>query len=147
MRGATPSASRCPNRSGRVTELALTAAFAGTVLSVEVSPGEAVRAGDVLVVLESMKMEHVLEASSGGVIDSVAVTVGDAIQTGDVILKMTVTADEPVVVIDPTGSTSPACRLRPPNGPIRLTRCVDLLPSVDGTSNPPRTASESRAPL
>jgi acetyl-CoA carboxylase carboxyltransferase component len=91
-----------------VTELALTATFAGTVLSVAVSPGDAVRAGDVLVVLESMKMEHVLEASCGGVIESVAVAVGDAIQTGDVILRMTVTADEPVfAAVEPESESLP----------------------------------------
>jgi acetyl-CoA carboxylase carboxyltransferase component len=96
-----------------VTDLALTATFAGTVLSVAVSPGDVVRAGDVLVVLESMKMEHVLEASSGGVIDSVAVTVGDAVQTGDVILRMTVTADEPVFAATEPESESLSDEVRP----------------------------------
>ena len=96
-----------------MTELALTATFAGTVLSVAVSPGDAVRTRDVLVVLESMKMEHVLEASSGGVIDSVAVTVGDAVQTGDVILRMTITADEPVLAAVESESESVSDEVRP----------------------------------
>ena len=42
----------------------LTVPFAGTVLRVDVAPGDQVRAGDVLVVLESMKMEHVVEAAA-----------------------------------------------------------------------------------
>ncbi len=66
----------------------LVAQFAGMVVSVSVAPGDVVGAGTVLVVLESMKMEHVVEAAVGGVVDSIAVTVGDAVQTGDVLLRM-----------------------------------------------------------
>ena len=44
----------------------LTVPFAGTVLRVDVGPGDQVRPGAVLVVLESMKMEHVVEAASAG---------------------------------------------------------------------------------
>ena len=62
--------------------------FAGTVLKVAVAPGDAVGAGSVLVVLESMKMEHVVEAESAGVIESVRVAVGDAVQSGDVLLSL-----------------------------------------------------------
>jgi acetyl-CoA carboxylase carboxyltransferase component len=75
----------------------LVASFAGTVVSIAVGPGDAVSAGDVLVVLESMKMEHVLQASQNGVVNSIAVTVGDAIQNGEVILTMSVSEDEPVL--------------------------------------------------
>ena len=42
---------------------ALTVPFAGTVLRVAVAPGDQVAAGTVLVVIESMKMEHVVEAA------------------------------------------------------------------------------------
>jgi acetyl-CoA carboxylase carboxyltransferase component len=62
--------------------------FAGTVLKVAIVPGDAVGAGSVLVVLESMKMEHVVEAESAGVIESVRVAVGDAVQSGDVLLSL-----------------------------------------------------------
>ena len=75
----------------------LVASFAGTVVSIAVAPGDAVLGGDVLVVLESMKMEHVLQASQSGVIDSVAVSVGDTVQNGEVILTMRVTEHEPVL--------------------------------------------------
>ena len=69
----------------------LTVPFAGTVLRVAVSPGDHVAPGDVLVVLESMKMEHVVEAATPGRIDSVEVGVGDAVRTGDVVVSMTET--------------------------------------------------------
>ena len=67
----------------------LTVPFAGTVLRVAVAAGDRVEAGAVLVVLESMKMEHLVEATTAGVIDAVLVAPGDAVQTGDVLVRMT----------------------------------------------------------
>ncbi len=66
----------------------LTASFAGTVLGVEVSPGDMVSAGTTLVVLESMKMEHAIEAPVAGRVDSVAVAPGDAVQSGDELVSL-----------------------------------------------------------
>jgi acetyl-CoA carboxylase carboxyltransferase component len=66
----------------------LCATFAGTVVRVDVAPGNTVEAGAVLVVLESMKMEHVVEAATPGRVDSVAVAPGDAVQTGDLLLTV-----------------------------------------------------------
>ncbi|HEY5384517.1 MAG TPA: carboxyl transferase domain-containing protein [Acidimicrobiales bacterium] len=69
---------------GGLTEL--TVPFAGTVLRVDVGPGDQVRPGAVLVVLESMKMENVVEAASAGTVRAVAVSVNDAVQAGDVLV-------------------------------------------------------------
>ncbi len=80
--------------AGLTKPVAVAASFAGTVLRVEVVPGDAVAAGAVLVVLESMKMEHVVEATTPGRIDSVAVAVGDAVQTGDVLLEVSPHAED-----------------------------------------------------
>ena len=71
---------------GGLTEL--TVPFAGTVLRVAVAPGDRVPAGAVLLVLESMKMEHVVEAAAPGTVDSVAVSAGDAVQAGDVLVRI-----------------------------------------------------------
>jgi acetyl-CoA carboxylase carboxyltransferase component len=71
---------------GGLTELAVP--FAGTVLRVAVAPGDRVPAGAVLLVLESMKMEHVVEAAAPGTVDSVAVAAGDAVQAGDVLVRI-----------------------------------------------------------
>ena len=81
-----------------LTDLAVP--FAGTVLRVDVAAGDRVPAGAVLVVLESMKMEHVVEAATPGVIDSVLVAPGDAVQTGDVIVRMTESDGPPVAPIE-----------------------------------------------
>src|ERR1700728_3098432 len=68
-----------------LTELA--APFAGPVLRLGAAPGAAVPAGAVLVVLESMKMEHVIEAPTSGAVQSFSVAVGDAVQSGDSLLR------------------------------------------------------------
>ncbi len=63
----------------------------GTVTVVEVVTGQQVSAGDRLVVVEAMKMEHVLTAPVDGVVREVPATVGG-----------TVARDEVLVVVDPT---------------------------------------------
>ncbi|MGE0098770.1 MAG: carboxyl transferase domain-containing protein [Hydrogenophaga sp.] len=52
-----------------------------------VAPGDVVRAGDVLVVLESMKMEHEVRAPSAARVLEVFCAVGEAVQVGDVLLR------------------------------------------------------------
>ena len=60
----------------------------GTVVSVEAGPGDAVAAGAVLVVLESMKMEHVVAAEAAGVVRAVRATVGATVAPGDVLVEL-----------------------------------------------------------
>jgi acetyl-CoA carboxylase carboxyltransferase component len=61
----------------------------GTVVSVDVRDGDVVREGAQLVVLEAMKMEHVVAASEAGVVATVRVAVGDTVMPGDVLLTVT----------------------------------------------------------
>jgi acetyl-CoA carboxylase carboxyltransferase component len=71
-----------------VAELAVTAPFAGVVVSVAHEADEAVGAGAALLVLEAMKMEHEVLAQSDGVVLSVEVAVGDAVEEGQVLLML-----------------------------------------------------------
>jgi acetyl-CoA carboxylase carboxyltransferase component len=71
-----------------VAELAVTAPFAGVVVSVARQANESVGAGASLLVLEAMKMEHEVLAESGGVVLSVEVAVGDAVEEGQVLLVL-----------------------------------------------------------
>ena len=71
---------------GGLTEL--TVPFAGTVIRVDVAAGQQVAAGAQLLLLESMKMEHVVEAAKGGTVAEVTVAVGDAVQSGDVLVRI-----------------------------------------------------------
>ena len=61
------------------------AEIVASVLEVVVSKGDKIGAGDILVLLESMKMEIPVLAEIGGTITEVSVAVGDVIQAGDLI--------------------------------------------------------------
>ena len=58
----------------------------GSVISVLVAVGDAVMAGDVLVTLEAMKMEHSIKAPHSGTVSDVRVAVGDQVETGAVLV-------------------------------------------------------------
>jgi len=64
----------------------VTAEMQGTILSVNVSEGDTVEAGDVLCVLEAMKMENDIVAEFGGTVEQVAVSEGESVDMGDLLL-------------------------------------------------------------
>jgi acetyl-CoA carboxylase carboxyltransferase component len=69
-------------------ELAVTAPFAGVVVAVEHRSGGPVQAGEALVVLEAMKMEHEVLAEADGIVSRIEVAVGDAVQEGELLLVL-----------------------------------------------------------
>jgi acetyl-CoA carboxylase carboxyltransferase component len=81
----------------------------GTVVLVSVKPGDQVRAGQQLVVLESMKMEHVVAAPVAGRVTGVGVEPGETVKRDQVLVAI-----QPGVVIEehaaPAESTSPGIR-------------------------------------
>ena len=60
----------------------------GEVIRVEVAPGDTVEAGQTLLVLSSMKMEHSISAFEDGTVEEVLVATGDQIEAGTLMLKM-----------------------------------------------------------
>ena len=61
------------------------AEMVANVLQVYVAPGDAVAAGDTVVLLESMKMEIPVLAEEGGTVLELKVSEGDVVQEGDVL--------------------------------------------------------------
>ncbi len=60
----------------------------GTVVAVHVAPGDRVAAGDALVVLEAMKMEHRIRADADATVVEVVVAVGDAVDAHEVLVVL-----------------------------------------------------------
>lgn len=75
-----------PAASGAGEKVA--APMPGTIVSVNVSDGQAVKKGDVLVVLEAMKMENEIKAPKDGTITSVAVSKGESVDTGAALVTI-----------------------------------------------------------
>ncbi len=65
---------------------AVNAPMPGTILKVNVSQGQAVKEGDVLCVLEAMKMENEIMAPKAGTVTQVVVSKGSSVNTGDALV-------------------------------------------------------------
>jgi biotin carboxyl carrier protein len=63
----------------------IVAEMVANVMTVNVSEGDAIEAGDTVVVLESMKMEIPVIAETAGTVAALHVAEGDVVQEGDVI--------------------------------------------------------------
>jgi acetyl-CoA/propionyl-CoA carboxylase biotin carboxyl carrier protein len=61
----------------------------GTVLAVEVEEGQEVEAGQVLCIVEAMKMENEVHAHRGGRVTDLSVAPGQPVKTGQVICVVT----------------------------------------------------------
>ncbi|HXY94704.1 MAG TPA: carboxyl transferase domain-containing protein [Acidimicrobiia bacterium] len=71
----------------------VSAPILGTVVSIDVEPGDVVRPGQAVAVIESMKMEHVVTAESGGMVAEVTIGVGSTVAIGDALLTIVPTVD------------------------------------------------------
>ena len=76
------SAAPAPAGSGE----AMPAPLAGNIWKINVNPGESVKEGDVMLILEAMKMETEVRAPRGGKISTVTVREGDSVAVGDTLL-------------------------------------------------------------
>ncbi len=115
------------------------AAFGGTVLRLAVGPGEEVPAGADLLVIESMKMEHVIEAPVAGSVRSFSVSVGDAVQSGDALLHFAPSAVEQVE----TATTAPSAEAPAERGEIRP-ELAELRRRTAATQDAGRTEATER---
>ena len=95
----------------------VTAPMPGNILKVNVSVGQSVKAGDVLVVLEAMKMENEIMAPCDGVVSAVPVAKGATVNTGDLLVAIggTVSAAAPAPVAAPA-APAPAAPAAPVAG-------------------------------
>ena len=83
-----PASTPAPAPSANAGQTSITAPMPGTVLDIKVSVGQSIKKGDVVCVLEAMKMENDIPAPADGVVASVNVQKGASIGANDVIITL-----------------------------------------------------------
>ena len=85
---APKKAPSAPKASGSEGAVKVNSPMPGKILSVKASVGQAVSKGDVIMVLEAMKMENEIVAPSDGTIASINVGTGDSVEAGSVLATL-----------------------------------------------------------
>jgi len=85
---SAPVAAPAAPKAGAVGATLLEAPMIGKIVGLKVAVGQVVKAGDVIAVLEAMKMENELVAPKAGTVVSVNVTVGQQVEAGDLIASL-----------------------------------------------------------
>jgi propionyl-CoA carboxylase alpha chain len=84
---ASDLASRLPERAPPDTSRQVVSPMPGLVISIEVAPGQEVRSGETLAVIEAMKMQNILRAERDGVVKSVGPKAGDSVAADEVLIE------------------------------------------------------------
>ena len=85
---AAPAPAAAPKASGNAGATAVKAPMPGNLIKVNVKVGDAVKKGDVLCVLEAMKMENDIMAPADGVVASVEAAQGASVATDAVLVTL-----------------------------------------------------------
>lgn len=83
---AAPKAA--PAASGAAGSVSVTSPMPGKILAIKVKPDQAVSKGEVLMVLEAMKMENDIVAPQDGTVATVNVAVGESVEPGATLATM-----------------------------------------------------------
>lgn len=83
---AVPAAPAAPAPVASAEGTSVVSPMPGSILAVNVSQGQSVRAGEVLLVLEAMKMENDIVAPSDGIVKQVLVAKGTTVETDQVLV-------------------------------------------------------------
>lgn len=82
---AAPSA---PAASGAEGAVKVSAPMPGKILAIKANVGQALKKGDVVMVLEAMKMENEIVAPADGTVAGINVAVGDSVESGDTLASL-----------------------------------------------------------
>lgn len=83
-----PEKAAQPATNGKIGSVKITAPMPGTILKVVANMGDSVKRGDVILVLEAMKMENEIVAPSDGIVASVNVSRGASVNAGDLLASL-----------------------------------------------------------
>lgn len=79
-----PAASAAPSAGAQLVE----SPMPGTILDIKVKAGDAVESGQVLLILEAMKMENEITAPSAGTVDAIITSKGASVNAGDALVSL-----------------------------------------------------------
>ena len=87
---AAPAPAPAPAKAagGAAGSVEINAPMPGKILDVKAQPGASVSRGDVVLILEAMKMENEIAASRDGVISSIAVSKGTTVESGAALVTI-----------------------------------------------------------
>jgi len=75
------------NGSGKAAAKKIKAPMPGLILEVKVSTGEKVESGQLILVIEAMKMENAVKSSAAAVVKNIAVSKGQSVEKGDLLIE------------------------------------------------------------
>lgn len=85
---AAPAPAAAPVSAGTQGDVKISAPMPGKVLSIKVSAGEKVTKGQIIMILEAMKMENEIVASQDGTVASIDVNEGASVEAGAVLATL-----------------------------------------------------------
>ena len=92
---AAPKAAQKPaapapsvNSSAPAGAVKINAPMPGTILDIKVNQGDVVKKGDILLILEAMKMENEIVSPQGGTIASINTSKGSSVNSGDLLVSI-----------------------------------------------------------
>lgn len=85
---AAPAAPAAPAAGGAEGAVKITAPMPGKILAIKANAGQAVKKGDVVMILEAMKMENEITAPQDGTVAGISVAVGDSVESGDTLASL-----------------------------------------------------------
>lgn len=83
-----PAPAAAPAPAGNAGSVKIEAPMPGTILDIKVAVGDTVSNGQVLCILEAMKMENDIVASQDGTVASINVSKGDSVEAGQTIITL-----------------------------------------------------------
>ncbi|WP_027431807.1 biotin/lipoyl-containing protein [Lachnospira multipara] len=87
-KATAPKAVAKPASTGAAGTIKITAPMPGKILKINVKAGDSVKKGDVLMVLEAMKMENEIQAPQDGVVASVNVAASESVESGQLLASL-----------------------------------------------------------
>lgn len=85
---APKAAPKAPAASGSEGSVKINSPMPGKILSVKASVGQSVNKGDVIMILEAMKMENEIVAPEAGTVASINANTGDSVEAGSVLATL-----------------------------------------------------------